>query len=90
MLCAAFGVHYTVRDFAPLLYFTPLLHCTPLLHPVCATPLQLLRGFRSAVSLVERGPTLTVDAASAVVAGDGPLLKQLQVAVVLPYAFSRV
>ncbi len=81
-----------MRGFAPLLHpvITPRCYiprcCTPLLHPARATPLQLLRGFRSAVSLVERGPTLTVDAASAVVAGDGPLLKQLQVAARLPYA----
>ncbi|KAG2443017.1 hypothetical protein HYH02_009433 [Chlamydomonas schloesseri] len=41
-------------------------------------PLKLLRGFRSAVAQVAAGTTLTVDAASAVVAGDGPLLSQLQ------------
>ncbi|KAG2423208.1 hypothetical protein HXX76_015466 [Chlamydomonas incerta] len=42
--------------------------------------LKLLRGFRSAVAQVAAGTTLTIDAASAVVAGDGPLLGQLQAA----------
>eukprot|EP00198_Chlamydomonas_reinhardtii_P005505 XP_001694841.1 argonaute protein [Chlamydomonas reinhardtii] len=41
-------------------------------------PMKLLRGFRSAVAQVAAGTTLTIDAASAVVAGDGPLLGQLQ------------
>eukprot|EP00198_Chlamydomonas_reinhardtii_P005504 XP_001694840.1 argonaute-like protein [Chlamydomonas reinhardtii] len=43
-------------------------------------PMKLLRGFRSAVAQVAAGTTLTIDAASAVVAGDGPLLGQLQAA----------
>lgn len=40
-------------------------------------PLQLLRGFRSAVHLAQSGLTLSIDAASAVVVEDGPLLEQL-------------
>ncbi|KXZ42916.1 hypothetical protein GPECTOR_111g249 [Gonium pectorale] len=43
-------------------------------------PLKLLEGFRSAVSLLATGPTLALDAASAVVAEDGALLPQIEAA----------